>query len=37
MMPLLWGESPQAIVQFVCYGLSVITVFVSYLFAMRGA
>lgn len=37
MMPLLWGDCPQAAVQMVCYGLSVFTVFMSYLFAMRGA
>ncbi len=36
MMPLLWNDCPQTVLQFVCYGFSVITLFVSYLFAVRG-
>jgi len=37
MMPLLWEDCPQTVVQLICYGVSIITLFVSYLFAIRGA
>ncbi len=37
MTPLLWGDCTQTVVQFVCCGVSIFTMFVSYLFAVRGA